>query len=528
MSAATEDVSKAVELEVATIADGKSTQPEEESAAFWTPDGSIPPPADLEGLAKLTQMSPIRRSCIAAIVQNTVGLGFEIVPREGREDEAQEGEADEVMAALDRLSRQDKRSGSPNFRKLLSMVAWDKQEVGNGALEFARNRLDGSVSGIFHAPGKRVRRLTDRSGFVIGPRNGSPAEQVRYYDFAEKVSYDESGGPQGTLRSRGMKWDRNELLTFRIYTSESRDYGLPPDAQLTWDYLGDKLAVEHNIGFFDNAGVPPTLIFVQGELVKEGPQQRVRVGEDAMRRIRDVVAHGPRRARVAVVPLPPGAEAKKLDLGVMSERDMGFVAYRGDNRRRTLGAWRLSPVFVADIEDAGKYTAEVERAITKEQVFDPEQQDWRDDLDRLLIDMGKGHLTFRFREIRIEADETRRSSANDAADRGAITNGEFRERHGLPPLPEASEGQEPKPGEVPEGWNDQLMTSAKAAVEAGPEELAKRAGEFEELVREDFEASVEDALRRVADVVGSEWDLAAVKIEKDGSRITVEPVGAGA
>ncbi len=514
-----------VDVDVAVVGAGSSTQPEdEETAAWWTPAGAIHPPADLEQLAKLTQVSPIRRSCIAAIVHNTVGLGVSVVPREGREGEAAEGEGESVMAALDAMARRDKRSGSPNFRGLLRRIAWDKQEVGNGALEVARNRIDGQINGLFHAPGKRVRRTKDaegaRTGYVIGPRNGSAAEQVRYYDFAAKVAYEE-GKASGRLTGPGMRWDRNELLVVRLYTSESRDYGLPPDSQLAADYLGDSLAVDQNIGYFDNGGVPPTLVFLEGEVVDQsGGRKSVKVSDSAMARIQDVMRRGPRHAKLGVVALPPGVRGNKLDLAVLSERDMGFVGYRADNRRRTLGAWRLSPVFVADIEDAGKYTAEVERAITKEQVFDGEQEDWRDELDVLLIDMGKPHLTFAFAEIRIDSDESRRASANDAARAGVITNGEFRARHGLPPLPEAT--GEPGPGEVPAGWNGQLLTTTAAAL-PGPDEVAK-ATSFERQVRDDFEAEIAEAMSRVAAEIGDEWDLAAVKVERDGERIVVEPV----
>ena len=60
-------------------------------------------------------------------------------------------------------------------------------------------------------------------------------------------------------------------------------------------------------------------------------------------------------------------------------------------------------------------------------------------------------------EIEIETDDTRRRAANDASDRGVITRGEYRERQGFSPLPEADEGADLQPGQVPYGWNAELI-----------------------------------------------------------------------
>lgn len=503
---------------------------------MWTPEDAIEPPEDLEKLARLTTISPIRRSCIAAIVQNTVGLGVRIAPREGHEEEGAEDDPTKAMATLDALARQDQRSRRPNFTQLMARVKWDEQEVGNGYLEISRNRVDGKIDGLFHAPGKRVRRRQGRDGWIIGPRKGPASERTFFYDFGDKVTY-ANGEPTGKLARQGRKWDVNELIAFQLYTSESRDYGLPPDLQLAWDYLGDKLAAESNLGFFDSSGVPPTLIFVQGEAQNdEGDTVRFEVSQATVEKIADTVrTSGPSRKRVALVPVPPGTRTDKHDLAVLSERDMGFVNYRSDNRRRTLGAWRLSPVFVADIEDAGRYTAEVERAITKEQVFDPEQERWQDMLsETLLRDLGFGHLQLEFVDIAIDSDAARRDSATSAAEVGVITQGEYRQAHGLPPLSEAEEGTEPEPGQVPFGWNNALVqpTPPRLAAQlpgqapAQPQEEVEKEslqGELERELREDFSGAIEDALGRVARLAGEEFELAPVVIEKDGSRIVVTP-----
>lgn len=512
---------------------GETSQPEDESLQ-WTPDEAIAPPEDFERLARLTGVSPIRGSCIAAIVLNTVGLGVEVVPRKGREEDVQEDEPAKVLATLNSLSRRDVRSHRPDFKGLLERVRWDRQEVGNGYIEVARNRLSGEISGLFHVPGKRIRRLKNRDGWVWMTKSGTEAEKVRFYNFGEKVQYDGDGKATGTLvAGKGRRWDVNELIVFQRYTSESRDYGLPPDVQLVWDYLGDQNAAEANVGYFDSSGVPPTVITVQGEQTdaKDGKVKLTVPRKTVEGIVNTLSASAGRRHRVAVIAVPPGTKTDQLNLAQLSDRDLGFVGFRSDNRRRTLGAWRLSPIFVSDIDDAGKYTAEVERAITKEQVFDPEQAECQEVLSQsILRDLGFSHLTLDFHEIEIQSAQEKQAAAEQSGTVGVITNGEYREAHGYAPLPEAQENEEPAPGQVPFGWNSQLVKPTQMPVAPAGTTVVDESGspieksDLEDELRVDFETSVKDAIERVGQAMGDHFELAPVVVEKEGTKITISPV----
>jgi capsid portal protein len=474
------ELSKTHELVVATLPiKGESSQKKAEQKDAWeTPDDAIQPPLSLDQLARLSEISGIRGAIIDAIARNTVGLGYTLGVSEGHEEQVDDlpARAREGTNLLEALASRDTRLDRPTFADLLYAVKTDEEEVGWGFIEVSRSKTDGRIDGIFHCPGKRMRRLKDRSGFLMLDSAGGTDQAVRFYNFGEKAEYDDDGTPTGI---KSGKDDRNEVIVFRRYTSLSRDYGAPRDHGMALEYLGDKLAAESNISFFDSSGTPPTIIFVQGDETQEGGKTTFSVPQKTVEAIADTLkSGGGYKNRVGIIPLPPGAKTDAVQLGKVSDKDMGFNDYRADNRRRILGSFRLSPIFIADLEDAGRYTAEVERALTLEQVFDPDQRRYEGRLNSTLMkDAGLGDLAIKFKRLAVEGDSVRRESAESMSETGTITRAEFRQAQGWPPLPEAelstteivwTDGEayksaEPKPGEVPHGWGERLVNTGKPA-----------------------------------------------------------------
>lgn len=440
--------------------DGHTSQPLAEDDWLDTPNEAIEPPLALEALRRLSEQSSVRAACVDAIARNTVGLGYSLAVEEEHEQETTDAAADvhKARAILESLAARDIRLDSPTLTELLYAVKSDEEEIGNGYVEVSRNRLSGQINGLYHLPAVRIRRLRKGKGYMLLGSDGGEDRALRFYNFGEKVQYDDQGKATAKI-VKGKKWVRNEVIPFKLYTSESRDYGLPRDVSMALDYLGDKLAAESNVSFFDSSGTPPTIIFVQGEEQKDGTRVTFRVPQETSDRIANTLkSDGGHRHRVAIIPVPPGTQTKDVKLGEISDRDVGFTEYRGDNLRRTLGAFRLQPIFVSQVEDSGRYSAEVQRAITLEQLFDPEQQRYEARLgETLLSDVGYGHLRFVFKRLAIEDDATRRESANDMAEKGAITRREYRKAHGFSALPEAREGDTPETGQVPHGWNDEIV-----------------------------------------------------------------------
>jgi capsid portal protein len=455
---------------------GSTTQPPTAEWELWTPDDTIPPPEDLELLARLTDYSAIRETCLSALTRNTVGLGWDVDVWPGHE--ASDEEVTEARSALDVLARRDKVFDRPSLSTLLELVVWDREECGNGAFEVSRNRNTGQIDGIYHAPGAKVRRRQDRSGYVIGqnPALVDNASRRDFYNFGEKVNYDSKGNPQRTLQS-GKKWAINELVVLRRYTSASRDYGLPRDLGLVLEYAAMRFLAEWTASFFEGSGSPARIIFVAGAESKDGKRTHFTVPQATVNRIQQAMKSDAKPgSRVALIPVPPGTTVQDVTLGELSDRDLTFTEFRKNHRANVRSAMGpLSPIFVGDVDDSGRYTAEVQRAITLEQVFDPEQRTYEDKLwTTLMTDKGYDDLRIKFKRLAVEGDAVKREGAIAMSEAGTITVGEFRAAHGYGPLDEDTYG---------EGANEELVNQEKpkgaedrVAVEATQDQRGLRPG----------------------------------------------------
>lgn len=471
--------------------EGASSQPlDTDDPGLGMPDDGITPPFSLEAVAALSEYNPTRKAIIEAIARNTVGLGISAEPPiEGGQARAEVAEqAKVILDYLDACSGRDTRMESPTFLEHLYMVKTDEEACGQGGLEVSRNRVTGRIDGFFYVPGKRIRRLADRSGYLIVSPDGDVTRATRLVNFGTRCEYDE----EGHLIEGSPKGTRNELLIFRLHTTENRDYGAPRDLAMLPDYTADRLAAEANIGFFDSGGTPPTLVFVgttsQGaKQSSESATVKLKLNANVTTAIgRTLRSDSARQHRVALLPLPENGKVEQVQLGKVSDKDVGYVNFRKDLLSRQLSAFRLSRIFISTDEGGGRYDAEVQRALTLEQVFDPEQVRYEKRLHRTIMrDLGFDDLVLKLKRLAVESDQARRDSAESLATVGAITNREMRAAFGYGPLPEHTEVA-PDPitdpeahdahkkaladkGMVPKGWNDSLV-SGGANVKARPSE----------------------------------------------------------
>ena len=467
---------RAIELDPGA---GKSGQVEKD---LWTPEDTLIPPEDPLMLSRLTEASQPRKTCLEAMARNTVGLGWDVMPWPEHEGDVNEDMVRDARHALDSLARRDKRLDRPAFWDLIYAVKHDTEECGNGGVEVSRNKRTGKIDGLYHVPGKLIRRKKDRDGWVMGMNESAAAqldlnlERTDFYNFGEKVAYNAKGEPQPKLAEGATRWSTNELIPFKVYTSESRDYGLPRDSSLVVEYAAARFVAEWTSSFFESSGTPPTALFIQGEETRDGKRIRFTVPTATVRRIEQGLKTGGAPGdKVVIIPVPPGTQVKDVKLGQMSDRDLTFGEFKKLHRHNVGSAFRLMPIFYGDVDDSGRYTAEVQRALTLEQVFDPDQRYVEDRLwTTLMGDLGFSPLRVVFKRLAVEGNAVKRESAQNGAEIGAVTMGEWRDANGLGPLPEQLYGK---------GVNDRIINAGpppgaenRVAVEATEDTRGLRPG----------------------------------------------------
>lgn len=432
---------RAVELDPGA---GESKQEEED---LWTPEDTIAPPVNLSTLSRLTKASQIRAVCLDALSRNTVGLGWDISVWPEHEGDVDKDRIKEARHTLDALARRDRRLDRPSFSDLAYAVKHDLEECGNGYIEVSRNKNTGRIDGLYHLPGGLVRRRKKRDGWVMGQNPDLPGStRSDYYNFGEKVEYSDAGEPQGKLANRRLGWAGNEAIALRHYTSESRDYGLPRDIGLLVEYLAHKYVTEWSSSFFSGSGVPPTILFVQGTEQRDGNRVRFRVDQSVVRRINQaMISEGAPGKRVVVVPVPPGTSVHAEQLSELSDRDITFGDFKKEHRHNVGAAFGLMPIFYGDVDDSGRYTAEVQRELCLEETFDPDQRYIEDKLwTTLMADLGFSEFRVMFKRLAVAGDAAKREAANNGASVGAITVGEWRQLNGMQPLPWDGDPNDPE------------------------------------------------------------------------------------
>ena len=399
----------------------------------------ITPPYNLYELANFYDTSFANHAAIDAKVENVVGLGyrFDTTDRTNLRFETAED-----PAAVDRARRRIERAkielrdwleslnDDDSFTKTMEKVYTDVQATGNGYIEVGRT-VAGEIGYIGHIPATtiRVRRLKDGYVQVIGPK------VVYFRNFAATNPNPLTDDPRP-----------NEIIHIREYSPLNTFYGVPDIIAAMPSLIGDQLASQYNIDYFQNKAVPRYIITLKGAKLSAD-------AEDKMFRFLQTGLKS-QSHRTLYIPLPGDQDHTKVEFNMQAIengiQDGSFKEYRRQNRDDILIAHQV-PISKLGGSDSAAIAAALSQDRTfKEQVSRPAQSHLEKVVNKIIREKTD-ILELKFNELTL-TDEIAQSQILERYVKNQIMLPN--EARQLLDLPQAEHGDEP------------LQLTARAAADA--------------------------------------------------------------
>jgi PBSX family phage portal protein len=164
-----------------------------------------------------------------------------------------------------------------------------------------------------------------------------------------------------------------EVIAFKCKPDVTTPYGLPRWINQIPSTLGSRKAEELNLEFFNNGGVPPVMIFLQGGQLTPGSRTELNkyLSGEAKHKLRAVIAD---------VYSTGGDLSSNSQVKVNVERfgsgqnDSMFEGYDDKCSSRVRSAFRMPPLFTGDTGEYNFATAYASYVVAEAQVFKPERE----------------------------------------------------------------------------------------------------------------------------------------------------------
>jgi PBSX family phage portal protein len=388
----------------------------------------ITPPYNMYELANYYDTSFANHAAIDAKVENVVGLGyrFDVTDRtmlrfENNEDQAA---VDRARRRIERMKIElrdwlENLNDDDSFTKTMEKVYTDLQATGNGFIEVGRT-VAGEIGYIGHIPATtvRVRRLRDGYTQIIGQK------VVYFRNFAAK-----NPNPIGTDPRP------NEIIHLKEYSPLNTFYGIPDIIAAMPSLIGDQLASQYNIDYFENKAVPRYVVTLKGAKLSGD-------AEDKMFRFLQTGLKA-QSHRTLYIPLPGDTDTNKVEFKMEpienGIQDGSFKEYRKQNRDDILIAHQV-PMSKLGGADSGATAAALSQDRTfKEQVSRPAQKHLEKIVNKIIREKTDV-LELKFNELTLTDEIAQSQILERYVKTQVMTPNEAREKLDLP---QRADGDQP-------------------------------------------------------------------------------------
>lgn len=389
-------------------------------------------------LSKLREESDILGSCIDAYATNIAGFGYEI------QSLSEDNQTEEFLyESLFKYCSFDS-----SFTKIMKRVIADRETVGYGCFEVIRSS-DGKPAGFTHIPAQEIRmcaRQTKAQQITWKVKENGQIKEIplkkkfrKYVQIVnEKLMYFKEFGDTRKMNCYTGEYSENvteeneatEVVFFNIYCQYS-PYGLPRYMGTLLNMVGSREAQELNYNYFkDGRHIPMAILVKGGHLTKDSETVLSEMkGGKSQHKYLVLEAEADEKA----VSLVGEEDKNRVDvdikpLATVMQQDGLFQQYCKNNRDIIRAAFRLPPIYTGESQDYNRATSDTARAITEEQVFEPERAGLEEEINNLFKNaMDVYDVDLRFKAPVINDDEAKANALKIYSDMGGLTPSDARE-----------------------------------------------------------------------------------------------------
>lgn len=387
--------------------------------------------------AFLLEQSTRLSTLIRSMANNTVGLGWELVP--AREEQTWlEQNKDEISKEKENVTALFE---TPNpelpFCETLKCVKIDEEATGGGWLEILPTVGDpNAIAGFDHIPSYTMRVAKEGDRFVQ-MRPSDTSKRVYFKPYGEKRDLNCDTGVWGTAATPVPK-DKlaHEVLYWKLYSPRSSFYGVPRAVATSPAIAGTRLAHRRNVNFFENDATPRLAVIVNGgelsgeslEMIRDFAEVRGKGVANAGRvmvlqaRAADNITQNTDQLKIQLVPLTVGVQD-----------DASFAKYIAMNNEEIREAFGIGQIFIGTSDNVNRAVALAMKQLTVEQVFEPEAVRYEYKFNIILRDrFGVKHIRLKFKRPRTTDLQAEAQAFSMLAAAGGVTPNDIRDFLGKP------------------------------------------------------------------------------------------------
>jgi len=375
-------------------------------------NGLINPPYSPEGLMIYYDHNSTFYAVVNQIAVDVAGLGWSILPKDKDSENASELKA--VKEVLDNIVPES------SLRTLFKELLIDWGVVGYFGVEVIRN-LKGQVSKLVRVPAHTIRIYKDGSKYC--QVKNQKKVWFRKFGSEENISY-ETG--KATDNQEKLA---NEMIYYRNPSQSSEFYGSPNIISAMSDLSGLVESSTYNLAFFENFGVPVSIVTLKG-LWEENSANQIK------KFITTEIKGSDNGHKSLILELDPESEFNIDELS-SKIKDSSFMEYRKENKENILSCYSMPPerIGVSVTGPLGGEKVYAANEIYRQAVVLPLKEDIEEIMNRIFSEgLEVDTYKFKFKNLDLESRSERVERVTKLVDRGIITGNEARKELGLPPI----------------------------------------------------------------------------------------------